>query len=345
MPRKLVLLSTAFALAICGLFISGAALAAEDNENPFREGNKDERGDRRAMLLRTLRAWNKKRAGKELTAEETELIQRAQKMRDARRRQDEERRRRQQRQPGRPPGAQAGAPPRQGRLRHDERLNVIDAAYYKIAEIHLAKKEYGPAVTALERLIAKTPDELAKSLTHFNLAELYRKELANTKKAIQEYKVVTGEYTLDALRRLAQLFEELNQIDEAAQVFESIIGNTKDTVQKVLALRELAGLLARNGRGDEAIAALQRLTTSVSYDEARRISKVLLEVRDLREKRERQGQERARLQMMNIMMMQRRRGGREREMRPARVRPREPRKRRQDIEPRERPIEPAPDGK
>lgn len=347
MPKKLVLLSTAAALAICGLFISGAALAAEDDENPFREKEKDERGDRRKMFLKTWRAWNKKKAGKELTAEEKVLLERAQKMRDARARQDEELRRRQQRQPGGPPFAPAGAPTRQGRLRDDERLNVIDSAYYKIAEIHLAKKEYGPAVTALERLIEKTPDELAKSLTHLNLAELYRKELANTKKAVQEYKIVTGEYALDALRRLAQLFEELDQIDEAAREFESIIRNAKDNMQKVLALRELAGLLARSGRGDEAIAALQRLTTSVSYDEARRISKALLEVRDLREKRAQQGQERARLQMMNIMMQRQRvgRAPREREMRPARVRPREPRKKRQDIEPRERPIEPAPDGK
>ena len=354
MWRKLLLLCVTAVFVTCCLLAARSALAQEGREG--REGEPavekgDERAERaelRKMARKATEILRRIRAGEDLTEEDKELLKKYRKQRDVQRKKWARERDRQ-----RPPRAEVDAmrrgpgpmaePARAKALRHDERLNVIDRAYYEIAEIHLAKKKYEDAVAALEQLIKKSPDKRAVSLTRLNLAELYRKQLADTKRAIEEYKKVTGEFALAAQTRLAQLFEELDQIDEAVEQFENIAKTATDKTQKVLALGQLAGLLARNGREDEAIAVLQRLIKSVSYEEAAKISKALLEEKELREQREQKEHERARAQMMRAWQQRlgARRPRRDAEMRPDRIRPRKPRKRNDDA-PRERPIPPAP---
>ena len=321
--------------------ISAPARAAEDRDDAGRRGDRRRRGDWRRRFTAMREALQKRRDGKELTKEEKETLQRFDRFRGA----------------AGDPGRVADRPddpfaaPARGktgigelrRFRHDERLNVIDDAYYRIAEIHVQEKVYDQAVESLRQLIKKSPDKLAVSLTHFNLAELYRKELNNKKEAIAEYKKVTGEYAIEAQRRLASLFEELEQIDEAVATFEAIVKTTLDKMQKVLALRELAELLFRNERKDEAVAVLQRLTRAVTYDEAPKITKELQAAGERQEKVAEQERDRARAARMQqfrdrFRRREPRRPDGDRELRPDRARPREPAAK--DAEPRERPIHP-----
>ncbi len=183
-------------------------------------------------------------------------------------------------------------------LRHDQRLNVIDATYYEIAEIYLAKKQHEEAVAVLEQLIRQSPDDLAKSLTYLNLASIYRQQLNNPEKALAYYEKVTGEYTPEALDQVALTFENLGQVDRAVEYFEKMAKRPRDNMQKVLALRKLAQLLVRNDREEEAIAALWRLTKAVSYQQAGEISKVLLETQARRAELQQQESQRMRTEMM-----------------------------------------------
>lgn len=321
------------ALVASVVSISQPALAAEGQKDGRRR-----RGDWRRRFATMREALQKRRDGKELTKEEKEALQRVDRFR-----------RGAADQGGAAGGADNPFAVARGktaigdlrRFRHDERLNVIDDAYYRIAEVHVQQKTYDQAAEAFQQLIKKSPDKLAVSLTHFNLAELYRKELSNKKEAIAEYKKVTGDYTIEAQRRLASLFEELAQIDEAVATFEAIVKTTADKMQKVLALRELAELLFRNERQDEAVATLQGLTRAVTYDEATGIAKELLAVRERQEKATQQERDRARAARMQQFRNRARRPRQRRAAGGAEVRPdRAPRRAPgvKDAAPRERPI-------
>lgn len=304
-----------------------------------------DRDERREMLGRVMQLLDKVQKGEQLTNDDKQLVERARGLMNAVRGAE-------------PPARAAGGavdPAAAGplaaakpgdatnRLKHDERLNVIDAAYYQIAEIHLAKKQYEKAVSSLEQLLKSSPDARALSLTHLNLATIYRKQLNNTDKAVAEYKKVTGEYAAEAQEQLTAMLEELDQVDRAVAELEDIAKNSTDSMQKVLALRRLSEVLLRNGREDEAIDALQRIVKAVTYDDAQKIAKALVDEQDRRDREELKDQERARLQMMRNFQRfaGRRPGAPEPDMRPAAVRPAEP-KPRTEVRPTERPIEPAP---
>jgi tetratricopeptide (TPR) repeat protein len=242
-------------------------------------GGRDRRGrweEMRKRFAATRAAAEKQRKGEPLNEEEKKIVERVNRFRrdagvDGAR------------------GGRAGQTRATGvstlrRLKSDVRLNVIDDAYCRIAEVHVSQKSFDKAIEALQRMAKKSPDKLAVSLAHLNMAELYRKEMDKKKLAITEYKAVTGEYTLEAQRRLATLFEEMKEIDQAVATFEELVKASPDKMQKVLALRELADLLYRNQRADEAVAVLQSLTEVVNYKEAEEVTKTLRETAEQRQK-------------------------------------------------------------
>jgi tetratricopeptide (TPR) repeat protein len=295
MSRRLrgAALAAVWVVGVC--LVPGVSRAQEDGEDPPApvERANAEPGERRARFVEVLRAIRKMRAGEELTDEEKKLLAEAREQRKVlqKRLKRAERERRKAVAHRRSGGAD-------GRLRYDGRLNVIDQAYFQIAEIHLGQDEHEQAVAALERLVQKSPDKRAVSLAHLNLAELYRSELNLPAKAVAEYKQVTGEFAAPALRRLAELFEELGQVDQAVEQFDALAKSTADATTKILALRELAELLVRNHRPGEAVAVLQRLTRAVSYEEAAKITKSLREAQERNEDREQEERERVRLRTM-----------------------------------------------
>ena len=333
-----------------------AADAPDGDKDPAVKERRDRNGrdDRRNRFATMMRAFRKQRAGEKLTEEEQAALDRVRRRReDGNRDRDRDRDRERGNAGDRNPFAEHAAPGQAKptiealkRLKHDDRLNVIDRAHYQIAEIHISQKEYDKAVEALQRLVKKSPDKLAISLTHLNLAEVYRKELSDKDQAVAQYKRVTGEYALEAQKRLASLFEELDQVDQAVATFEGIIKVTPDKVQKVLALRELAELLFRNNRAEEAVVALQQLTSAVTYVEAQRITKELSEAQANRLKAEQQERERTRTNWMRNMRDRFRGRARQRDAgrrvggdRPQPQRPQN----NKDAQPGERPIRPDAD--
>ncbi len=292
MRRASVVLCVLVVILACVVAAVPAACAADQPAAGGREGERrgGADGQRRgfgAQFGLVRQALEKRQRGEALTDEEKAAVERVDRFRQAMG--DRAAGAAGDAGPGAAVNPFAGARGKPGlnslvRLTRDPRLNVLDEAYFFIAEIHVKDKKYDKAVEAFQRLLDNSPDKLAISLAHLNMAELYRSELGNKTQAIAEYKKVTGDYAADAQKRLAALFEELDQIDEAVATFETLIRTTGDKLQKVLALQELADMLFRNGRGEEAVAALVMLTKAVNYEEAKEITKTLNEMEAERQK-------------------------------------------------------------
>jgi tetratricopeptide (TPR) repeat protein len=341
----------AMVAVVMGLSICGGAWAQEVEAGPDAAERDAKREEMKKQWRDVLRVYRKQRKGEELTDEEEALLDRAKLMKErmerARKEREVQLRERRERDRMRAATAERGKGVG-GVLQRDDRMSILDNAYYDIAGIHLARKRHAEAIAALEQLIKKSSDETIAALTHLNLAEIYRRRLSNTEKAVDEYKKVTGPLAREAQNRLARMFEELDRLDDAILQFEAIAENAKDKTQKVLALRQLAELLVRNGREDEALAALKKLTETVNHEEAAKITTVLREEEARRLEQEREQMERARIEMMKRWQRgargPRNRGprGQDAELRPRGLRPDGVRDKR-FARPVERPIEPDAD--
>ena len=159
-------------------------------------------------------------------------------------------------------------------LVRDPRLNVVDSAIYQIAEIHLANRKYADAVAALEQLAKTTTDSFTASLTCLNIGDIQRVYFAQQSKAAEAYLKVTGELADLACERVARMYEELNQVDEAVKALKKTADETKDSLQKYCSLNSLAQLCLRNGRTDDALDALKQIA-AIPSDEAASITKKL----------------------------------------------------------------------
>lgn len=174
-------------------------------------------------------------------------------------------------------------------LARDARLNVVDSAIYQIAEIHLSNRKYADAVAALEQLAKTTNDSFTLSLTYLNIGDIQRIFFAQQSKAAEAYLKVTGELADLACERIARMYEELDQVDEAAKVLKKTAAETKDSLQKYGALNSLAQLCLRNGRNGEALDAL-KLIAAIPRDEAANITKKLQAERQRRAENKEQKQ-------------------------------------------------------
>ena len=93
-------------------------------------------------------------------------------------------------------------------------MNVIDAAHLAIAEIEFGRGHHQQALAELQKIVAKSPDPDAVATTHFNLAVIYRRHLKDPRKAVEEYRKVTGELKERALREVEATLEEARNAEE-----------------------------------------------------------------------------------------------------------------------------------
>ncbi len=254
------------AVLLCGLAVMPAIAAEADGEEEV-----DPRAQRIERMRELRDLIRRARAGEELTAEQQGQVD-AWRERMQRAREEAEEQRRQVVRQRELRAADA--------LQQDAivRLNVRDQAYYRIAELQVSEEKYQEAVTTLQRLIADSEDETAVSLAHLQLGDLYRRHLANTDRAIEEYKKVTGEFIPTALARLVALYQELDRVDDAVAELEALAEATDDPLQRALALRHAAELLVQSDRNDEAIAIYQKLIHSLTHEQAESIREKLAEI-------------------------------------------------------------------
>ena len=156
-------------------------------------------------------------------------------------------------------------------LIQNERLNDVDRAHYRIAEIHTRKQRYEQAVEELVKVVENSPDPFAVSLSHLNIATFYRRHLGDPDRAIIEYARVTGELRDRAQTEMVGTHAELGEFDKAAALLEQFIEQTDDPARKIELLNNVADLYLQAEQEDKAIAALQRIIDTLSYEQAQEL--------------------------------------------------------------------------
>jgi len=138
-------------------------------------------------------------------------------------------------------------------------MTALDSAAYSIAEIHLRRDEPKESVAALTRVLAAADDAELKGLTHFNLAEIHRRQFDDSGAAAAEYQKVDGSLQPRAQLFLFGLLAETGKADEAAKKTEELLQAAQEKGEKLALLQRLAGLYEKAKMLDKAIAVYQRI--------------------------------------------------------------------------------------
>ncbi|NOZ19452.1 MAG: tetratricopeptide repeat protein [Planctomycetes bacterium] len=147
-------------------------------------------------------------------------------------------------------------------------LNVVDKAFYTVAELLYDKGEYENAIKELSKVVDESPDERAKAGAHLVAGHICRFKLQDTGRAIEEYKQVTGDLADRAMKSMIQCYEAMNQPDEAAKILEDRLTQTTQPQEKAFILNEMANIYRRAQNIDKAIEALRRIPQMITYQEA-----------------------------------------------------------------------------
>ncbi|MBM4048320.1 MAG: tetratricopeptide repeat protein [Planctomycetes bacterium] len=154
-----------------------------------------------------------------------------------------------------------------------DRLNPIDDAQFAMAEIHMEREAYDRALTALERVAEKSPDKLAVSAAYLNIGEIYRRHIRDAQKAVDAFRKVTGELSKEALKRIVQTYEDAGDAAGMAKALDEMLAQTGDKRQKADILRRIAETQRRAGDHDGALATLQRIAETVTYEDIAEMEK------------------------------------------------------------------------
>ncbi|MEW6355695.1 MAG: tetratricopeptide repeat protein [Planctomycetota bacterium] len=150
-------------------------------------------------------------------------------------------------------------------------LNVVDKAFYTVAQLLYEKGEYENAIKELSKVVDESPDERAKAGAHLVAGHIYRFKLQQTDQALAEYKQVTGDLADRAMKSMIQCYETMGQPDQAAKVLEDRLMQATQTQEKAFILNEVANIYRRAGNIDKAIETLRRIPQMITYDEAEAI--------------------------------------------------------------------------
>jgi tetratricopeptide (TPR) repeat protein len=150
-------------------------------------------------------------------------------------------------------------------------MDAVESARYSIAELQLEGAKPKDAVSELNGVLAETPSDEVRNLTHLNLAEIYRLRLNDSAKAAEHYRQVGGPLRPRALQCMATMLEEKRDPDQAAKFLEQQIAEAKEKGEKVALLHRLAGLYKRSHRADLALATYQRITREFSADDIKQM--------------------------------------------------------------------------
>jgi len=149
-----------------------------------------------------------------------------------------------------------------------EQLNAVDRALFSIAEILYQKGEYGNAISELQKVIEQTPDERSKSAAHLVSGHIYRFNLAQPEKAIEEYKQVTGDLKPVAVENMIDCYMEAGKTKEAVAILEGRLNEAQTPAEKAEILFRMAGLYRQAGDLDSAIETYRRVPTVITYEQA-----------------------------------------------------------------------------
>ncbi len=135
-------------------------------------------------------------------------------------------------------------------------------ALQAIADLQEARDNHSAAADALERELKLVADVTERGQIAGRLARLYEQHLDDPKNAIRALDIVRKAdlEDFDALTRLCELCEKVEQWDRVAELLAQRIEVEGDEQEASVMTRKLADILAdKLDRGDEALAALTEL--------------------------------------------------------------------------------------
>ena len=150
-------------------------------------------------------------------------------------------------------------------VRYESILSDLDPtcrpALQAVADLQEARENLAEAADALERELKLVADTVERGQIAARLARLYE-QMDDPKSAIRALEIVRKSdlEDFDALTRLCELCERIEQWDRVAELLAQRIEVEADEAEASVMTKKLAGILAeRLDRGDEALAALTEL--------------------------------------------------------------------------------------
>jgi len=148
------------------------------------------------------------------------------------------------------------------------RVNVVDGAYFEIAELLVNKQEYDEAIEELKRITAASPDPEAAGAAHLSMGHILRQKMGDTEGAIAEYRQVTGRYAETARREIVRAYEEVGEIGKAVAVLDEMLAKAEAPGDKAKILSDIAEVYKKSNDLDRAIETLRKIPTVITYEEA-----------------------------------------------------------------------------
>jgi len=139
-------------------------------------------------------------------------------------------------------------------------MNAVESAHYSIAELQLQAGKGEPAVAALEKALQASQDPEVRNLTHFNIAEVYRRRLVQPEKALGQYRQVTGDLRFQARHYMLTMLAETGKPEQAAKLLDELAASTKEKGEQLALLHRLANLYKQFKLDDQALTIYQRIT-------------------------------------------------------------------------------------
>jgi len=139
-------------------------------------------------------------------------------------------------------------------------MNAVESAHYSIAELHLQRGNAQAAAADLQKLLEANPSPELRTVTQFNLGELYRRRLNDATSAVKHYRQVEGELRPQALHYMLAALSETGKPEQAAKLLEELAAGAKEKGEQLALLHRLARLYRQFKMEDQALAVYQRIT-------------------------------------------------------------------------------------
>lgn len=146
--------------------------------------------------------------------------------------------------------------------------NARDAALLGIAKIKHDAGDHEATVDLLNAIIAESPQPNVQAAARLARARIYRTNLLLNDKAAEDFIAVRGPLGNTAILELMQMYEQAGEPEQGIQVLKAAAEAAAEKVDKVYFLGHVAEANRRAGRIEDALATLNQIVETISYDEA-----------------------------------------------------------------------------
>ncbi len=154
------------------------------------------------------------------------------------------------------------------RLSRVRGMCAVDDSLYLLAEFYMEQGRVEDAVAQLRRVVEKSPDEETRSATHFNLAQIYEKNLNDPERARKEYARVTGVRGPGARARVLGPLRHDKRWDEVIAFLKECLDTPRKPEEKAQLVKRLINEAHASGSPELIESTLLSVPDLITYEEA-----------------------------------------------------------------------------